>query len=99
MAFGGDEADAAAKSQLETLFPGRDVYMLDASSLWKAGGGIHCVTNDQPFVRPLWSSSDAPGSATIDDFDGCPRIGIGQVWRATDPGPDAAIVGCRSSLL
>ena len=53
MAFGDDEADAAAKSQLETLFPGRDVYMLDASSLWKAGGGIHCVTNDQPFVRPL----------------------------------------------
>ncbi len=53
MTFGRDEADAAAKSQLETLFPGRDVYMLDASSLWNAGGGIHCVTNDQPFVRPL----------------------------------------------
>ena len=53
MAFGDDEADAAAKSQLETLFPGRDVSMLDASSLWNTGGGIHCVTNDQPFFRTL----------------------------------------------
>jgi len=53
MAFGNDEADAAAKAQLETLFPSRDVSMLDASSLWEAGGGIHCVTNDQPVVRNL----------------------------------------------
>jgi len=51
MAFGDD--DAAAKSQLETLFLGRDVFMLDASSLWKEGGGIHCVTNDQPIARTL----------------------------------------------
>ncbi len=52
MNFGNDAADSAAKSQLETLFPGRDVYMLDASTLWNSGGGIHCVTNDQPRVRP-----------------------------------------------
>ena len=51
MVFGDDDADAAAKSQLETLFPGRVVSMLEASSLWNAGGGIHCVTNDQPLVR------------------------------------------------
>jgi len=53
MAFGNDDADAAAKAQLETLFPGRDVSMLDASSLWEAGGGIHCVTNDQPGIKTL----------------------------------------------
>jgi len=51
MTFGHDEADAAAKSQLEALFPGRDVAMLDAGTLWRAGGGIHCVTNEQPVVK------------------------------------------------
>jgi agmatine deiminase len=40
--------DAAAKDQLKSFFPGRDVHMLDASTLWSAGGGIHCVINDQP---------------------------------------------------
>ena len=48
MAFGNADADTTAKSQLESLFPGRDVHMIDANTLWNAGGGIHCVTNDQP---------------------------------------------------
>lgn len=48
MAFGDADADAAAQAQLETLFPGRDVHMIDANTLWSAGGGVHCVTNDQP---------------------------------------------------
>jgi agmatine/peptidylarginine deiminase len=29
-------------------FPDRDIYMIDASAIADAGGGIHCVTNDQP---------------------------------------------------
>ncbi|MFH1533254.1 MAG: agmatine deiminase family protein [Pseudomonadota bacterium] len=48
MAFGDAPADAAAKALLEELFPGRDVHMIDANTLWTNGGGIHCVTNDQP---------------------------------------------------
>jgi agmatine deiminase len=48
MAFGDVGADAAAKAQLEGFFPGRDVHMIDANTLWSSGGGIHCVTNDQP---------------------------------------------------
>jgi len=50
MAFGDTADDAAARAQLEALFPGRTVHMLDASTLWAAGGGIHCVTNDQPVL-------------------------------------------------
>ena len=45
----GDRAiDAELKSQLESLFPGRDVYTLDVGAIAAAGGGIHCVTNDRP---------------------------------------------------
>ena len=50
MTFGNENADAAALAQLESLFPGRDVHMLDASTLWAEGGGVHCVTNDQPVL-------------------------------------------------
>ena len=48
MAEGDNATDAVLKAQLESLFPGRDVYMIDASEIAAAGGGIHCVTNDQP---------------------------------------------------
>jgi len=41
-------ADIDLKSQIETFFPNRDVYMIDTRSITNAGGGIHCVTNDQP---------------------------------------------------
>ncbi len=44
----GGAADAALKSRIETFFPGRDVHMIDARTIAAAGGGIHCVTNDQP---------------------------------------------------
>lgn len=48
MADGDPAVDAVLQAQLETMFPGRDVYMIDGRSISDAGGGIHCVTNDQP---------------------------------------------------
>jgi agmatine deiminase len=50
-AFSDDAADARAKSQLESLFPERDVYLLDVKTIWDGGGGIHCVTNDEPLFE------------------------------------------------
>jgi len=44
----GDSQDVARQHQLEQLFPNRAVHMIDARSISDAGGGIHCVTNDQP---------------------------------------------------
>lgn len=40
--------NAAAKSRLESYFPGREVYIVDMLASWNAGGGVHCHTNDQP---------------------------------------------------
>ncbi len=47
----GDAYDILLKSQLKSLFPGRDVFLIDASTIANAGGGIHCVTNDQPALE------------------------------------------------
>lgn len=47
---GNAVTDADLESRLESYFPGRDVHMIDVSSLAQSGGGIHCVTNDQPAV-------------------------------------------------
>jgi agmatine deiminase len=45
---GSASADAAVAEQLRGWFPGRDVHFVDTGALWENGGGIHCVTNDEP---------------------------------------------------
>jgi len=49
--FGIPEWDSAAKSAIEGYFPGRDVHMIITPTIWYYGGGVHCVTNDQPRSR------------------------------------------------
>ncbi len=45
----GDAAfDAETKAALQSFFPGRDVHLIDVQAVWSQGGGIHCITNDQP---------------------------------------------------
>ncbi|MFC4330364.1 agmatine/peptidylarginine deiminase [Streptomyces andamanensis] len=46
--FGDAQADAAAKATLARLYPGRVVEQLDIDRLGTGGGGIHCVTQQQP---------------------------------------------------
>ncbi len=40
--------DDASKAAIEGFFPTRDVIVVDAREIWSWGGGVHCVTNDQP---------------------------------------------------
>ena len=46
--FGDAKADAAAKATLAALFPGRTIEQLNIDHLGTGGGGIHCVTQQQP---------------------------------------------------
>ncbi|MFD7259255.1 agmatine/peptidylarginine deiminase [Streptomyces sp. NPDC059874] len=46
--FGDATVDAAAKATLVRLFPGRTVVQLNTDYLGAGGGGIHCVTQQQP---------------------------------------------------
>ncbi|MEM9915611.1 MAG: agmatine deiminase family protein [Planctomycetota bacterium] len=46
--FGDKDRDAAAQKTLSTLYPGREIVMLNTDPIAEAGGGIHCATQQQP---------------------------------------------------
>jgi agmatine deiminase len=43
-----DENDLVAKSILERCYPDREVVLVDARPIFARGGGIHCITQQQP---------------------------------------------------
>ena len=43
-----DPGDEIAKGILEKAYPGRTVELVDARALFARGGGIHCITQQQP---------------------------------------------------
>ncbi|ALO13058.1 Agmatine deiminase [Streptomyces venezuelae] len=46
--FGDKRADEAARATLQRLYPDRYIEQLDIDRLGTGGGGIHCVTQQQP---------------------------------------------------
>ncbi|WP_424937681.1 MULTISPECIES: agmatine deiminase family protein [Bacteria] len=51
--FGDAQADARARSVLAEAYPGRRVVTVDARPLFDRGGGIHCITQQQPALTPI----------------------------------------------
>ncbi len=47
----GDPRDADAVAILAEQYPGRKVVSVDARPLFERGGGIHCITQQQPSAR------------------------------------------------
>ena len=43
-----DHNDKVAKGILESVYPGREVVAVDAREIFARGGGIHCITQQQP---------------------------------------------------
>lgn len=43
-----DPNDEVAKAILEKAYPGREIVLVDARELFARGGGIHCITQQQP---------------------------------------------------
>jgi len=60
--FGVPAWDNAAKTTVEGYFPGRDVFVVETLETWYWGGGVHCVTNDQPAWIPAGTTE---GSVTV----------------------------------
>ncbi len=46
----GDSRDELLKLELEKFWPNREVHVIDGSKIVNLGGGIHCLTNDQPVL-------------------------------------------------
>lgn len=46
--FGEDKADARAREILGEAYPGRRIVSVDARELFARGGGVHCITQQQP---------------------------------------------------
>ena len=46
--FGDAQADARTRAVLSEAYPGRRVVTVDARPLFDRGGGIHCITQQQP---------------------------------------------------
>jgi len=70
MASDNPDTNAVLKAQIESLYPGRDVSMIDAATIASGGGGVHCVTNDQPV---------GAGSLFVNGFE----TGDTRVWSST----------------
>ena len=45
-----DPNDQAAVEILAAAYPGREIVTVDARPLFARGGGIHCITQQQPAV-------------------------------------------------
>lgn len=43
-----DKADKEVQAMLKEIYPGREIRLLDARELFARGGGIHCITQQQP---------------------------------------------------
>ena len=50
--FGDQRTDAACREALAAAFPSREVVQLDGDRLHRGGGGIHCITQQQPLAAP-----------------------------------------------
>jgi len=46
----GSSNDEIIKAELKMFWPNHEVYVIDGSKMVELGGGIHCVTNDQPVI-------------------------------------------------
>ncbi|MGD8196056.1 agmatine deiminase family protein [Herbiconiux sp. P18] len=58
--FDDPVADARAAEILASVYPGREVVTVDAREIFARGGGIHCITQQQPAVGTAAEPSPGP---------------------------------------
>jgi len=46
-----DPGDERAAAILREAYPDREVVLVDARAIFSRGGGIHCITQQQPLPR------------------------------------------------
>ena len=48
-----DPADETARAIIAGAYPGREIVLVDARPIFARGGGIHCITQQQPASTPI----------------------------------------------
>ena len=51
--FGAPDHDAEAAAIMARAFPGREIVQVPALDIFGGGGGIHCITQQQPSPEAL----------------------------------------------
>ncbi len=57
-----DGKDGAARDTVAACFPGREVRQVPALDIVRGGGGIHCITQQQPMALPEAEAEEAADS-------------------------------------
>ncbi|MBN4052619.1 agmatine deiminase family protein [bacterium AH-315-K20] len=83
--FDHPEWDAQAKAQIEGFFPDRDVKVVEVLEIWYWGGGVHCVTNDQPALSSTECIADWNQDGTVNTQD---FLAFLNAWAAQDESAD-----------
>jgi agmatine deiminase len=60
--FGDEKADANAARILQDLHPERRLAQVDAEPIFRNGGGVHCITQQEPDVATI-AVGESPSSA------------------------------------
>ncbi|WP_433249574.1 agmatine deiminase family protein [Actinomadura nitritigenes] len=50
-----DPRDAEAAAVLQHAHPDREIVQVDARDIFRFGGGIHCITQQQPLQERAWN--------------------------------------------
>ena len=58
--FGEPAADDRARGILADVYPGREVRTVDAREVFARGGGLHCITQQQPARPSITQQQTAP---------------------------------------
>jgi agmatine deiminase len=45
-----EKRDKDVKAMMRDVYPGREIVLIDARELFARGGGIHCITQQQPLI-------------------------------------------------
>ena len=66
-AYGVDSWDNTAREQIQALYPTRDVILIETFEVNLSGGGVHCITNDQPALSSLQGDLNQDGEVNVLD--------------------------------
>ena len=78
-----DGKDGAARDTVAACFPGREVRQVPALEILRGGGGIHCITQQQPMAAAPEAEVEAStglGSAAATGH-GVDLVTLRRVWR------------------